>query len=51
MKIIINQSEAMEKKIWDDIVIMFGLREGDETWDNEQFILTEDQARELGLIE
>lgn len=47
----ISQSEAMEKKVWDDIIIMFGLNEGDEAWDNEQFILTEEQARELGLIE
>ncbi|MGM1045099.1 MAG: hypothetical protein ACQEXX_03035 [Bacillota bacterium] len=50
MKIIISQTEAMEKKVWDEIVVMFGLGEDDEVWDNEQFILTEDQARELGLI-
>lgn len=50
MKIMISQSEAMEKKIWDDIIIMFGMNEDDEIWDNEQFVLTEDQARELGLI-
>lgn len=50
MKIMISQREAMEKKIWDDIMIMFGLDKEDETWDREQFILTEEQARELGLI-
>ncbi|WP_199795010.1 hypothetical protein [Paenibacillus faecalis] len=40
MKIIISQSEAMKKKVWDDIIVMFGLEEEDEAWDNEQFILT-----------
>lgn len=50
MKIMISQREAMEKQIWDKIIMMFGLNEEDETWDNEQFILTEEQARELGLI-
>lgn len=50
MKIMISQTEAMEKRVWDDIIIMFGLEEEDDAWDNEQFILTEDQARELGLI-
>ncbi|MFC7679417.1 hypothetical protein [Paenibacillus sp. GCM10028914] len=51
MKIMISQHEAMEKKVWDEIMIMFGLNKDDELWDNEQFILTEEQARELGLIQ
>ncbi|WP_170308016.1 hypothetical protein [Paenibacillus dakarensis] len=51
MKIMISKIEAMERNIWAEIVLLFGLKdEEDATWDNEQFILTENQARELGLI-
>ncbi|MGE7822770.1 hypothetical protein [Paenibacillus sp. NPDC093718] len=50
MKVIITQAEAMQKNIWDDIMLMFGRTEQDEVWDTEQFILTEEQARELGLL-
>lgn len=50
MKVIITQAEAMQKNIWDDIMLMFGRTEEDEVWDTEQFILTEEQARELGLL-
>ncbi|WP_410769073.1 hypothetical protein [Fontibacillus sp. BL9] len=50
MKIIITQSEAVEKGIWTKIMIMFGISDTDEIWDSEQFILTEEQAKELGLI-
>ncbi|GIP56368.1 hypothetical protein MKX50_11860 [Paenibacillus sp. FSL W8-0186] len=50
MKIIITQSEAMEKGIWPKVMSAFGLDKDDEVWDKEQFILTEEQAREFGLI-
>ncbi|RCX16997.1 hypothetical protein DFP94_11058 [Fontibacillus phaseoli] len=50
MKIIITQSEAVEKDIWSKIMIMFGISSTDELWESEQFILTEEQAKELGLI-
>ncbi|NMO97798.1 hypothetical protein [Paenibacillus lemnae] len=51
MKIIITQKEAMEKKVWDELVMMFGLQDKeDQVWENEQFILTEEQARKLALI-
>jgi hypothetical protein len=29
---------------------MFGRREEDEIWPNEEFILTETQAKEVGLL-
>ncbi|MEF2965991.1 hypothetical protein V3851_09125 [Paenibacillus sp. M1] len=50
MKIIITQSEAVEKGIWTKVMSMFGISADDEVWETEQFILTEQQARELGLI-
>lgn len=50
MKVIITQAEAMQKNIWDDIMLMFGRTEEDEVWETEQFILTEEQARQLGLL-
>lgn len=50
MKVIITQAEAMQKNIWDDIMLMFGRTDEDEVWDTEQFILTEEQARKLGLL-
>lgn len=50
MKIVITQSEAVEKGIWLKVMKAFGLDQDDEVWEKEQFILTEDQARELGLI-
>lgn len=48
MKIIITQSEAMEKGIWPQVRASFGLTNEDEVWEQEQF--TEEQAREWGLI-
>ena len=36
--------------LWDDIMLMFGRTDEDEVWDTEQFILTEEQARKLGLL-
>ncbi|MDQ0088704.1 hypothetical protein J2T12_002114 [Paenibacillus anaericanus] len=51
MKIIITQGEAVEKGIWGAIMLMFGITEdSDDIWINEQFILTEEQAKQLGLI-
>lgn len=50
MKVIITQAEAMQKNIWDDIMLLFGRTDEDEVWDTEQFILTEEQARKLGLL-
>lgn len=51
MKIMITQEEAMQRKIWDRVIEMFGLDADKEYWDSEQFILTEEQARQLGLIQ
>lgn len=50
MKIIITQGEAVEKGIWGTIMLMFGITEDSDVWINEQFILTEEQAKQLGLI-
>lgn len=50
MKITISQSEAIEKGIWDDIIILFGLDKDDDFWPTEEFILTEEQAKQIGLI-
>lgn len=50
MKVMITQQEAMQRKIWSKIIDMFGLEPDKEYWETEQFILTEEQAREVGLI-
>ncbi|MEC0244440.1 hypothetical protein P4H65_01240 [Paenibacillus chitinolyticus] len=50
MKIMITQSEALEKGIWPDVMKMFGLNQEDDVWPGEEFVLTEEQARKLGLI-
>ncbi len=50
MKIMITQNEALEKGVWKQVMKMFGITSDDEVWETEQFILTEEQARELGLI-
>jgi len=50
VKVIITQKEAMERHIWDEIMLMFGVSEEDELWENEEFILTEEQARKLNLL-
>ncbi|GJM73465.1 hypothetical protein HMSSN036_56810 [Paenibacillus macerans] len=50
MKIIITQSEAVEKGIWPEVRKRFGLSEEDEVWEREEFILTEEEARNYGLI-
>ncbi|CAM3615418.1 hypothetical protein [Marinicrinis lubricantis] len=51
MKVIITASEAMERGIWNDVMSLFGRVEEDDIWPNEEFILTETQAKELGLID
>jgi hypothetical protein len=50
MKIMITSKEALQKGVQQEIFQLFGLTEDDEVWDNEVFILTEKQAKELGLI-
>lgn len=50
MKIIITQEEALEKGFWPQLITWFGLTDEDEVWPSEEFILTEEQARELGII-
>lgn len=50
VKVIITQKEAIERQIWDEIMLMFGVSEEDELWENEEFILTEEQARKLNLL-
>lgn len=50
MKIIITQKEAADKGIWTEIMGMFAVTNEDEVWANEEFILTEEQARQVGLL-
>ncbi|WP_223067295.1 hypothetical protein [Paenibacillus caui] len=50
MKIIITQSEAVDKGIWPQVMQWFGIGQDDDTWPSEEFILTEQQAKEAGLI-
>ncbi len=50
MKIIITQEEAVQKGIWNEVMKMFGVQNEDETYPQEQFILTEEQAKQLKLI-
>ncbi|HZG58640.1 hypothetical protein [Paenibacillus sp.] len=50
MKVIITLQEAVERGVWDRIREWFGRDEKDELWPNEEFILTEEQARELGWL-
>lgn len=50
MKVIISQTEALEKGVWDDIIILFGLDKEADFWPTEEFILSEAQAKQLGLI-
>lgn len=50
MKIIITQEEAVQKGIWNEVMQMFGVQNEDETYSQEQFILTEEQAKQLKLI-
>ncbi|MNI44856.1 hypothetical protein D3C73_992520 [compost metagenome] len=50
LKIMISVSEAMEKGVWKDIMLLFGRDADEEFWPNEEFILTEAQAIKLKLI-
>ncbi|MFF2155307.1 hypothetical protein ACFVVQ_08350 [Paenibacillus chitinolyticus] len=50
MKIMITQSEALEKGIWPEVMKMFGLNQEDDVWSSEEFVLSEEQAKTLGLI-
>lgn len=50
MKVIITQQEAVQKGIWSKIMSMFAITIEDDVWANEEFILTEEQARQVGLI-
>ncbi|WP_172798809.1 hypothetical protein [Paenibacillus sp. FJAT-26967] len=50
MKITITQNEALEKGVWQEVMNLFGLNKEDDVWPSEAFVLTEEQARELGLI-
>jgi hypothetical protein len=50
MKVIITVHEAMERGIWLEVMSMFGRDKEDEVWPTEKFILTEEQARALGLL-
>ncbi|GGA30619.1 hypothetical protein [Paenibacillus physcomitrellae] len=50
MKVIITQSEAIDKGIWPQVMQWFGIGNEDDTWPTEEFILTEEQAREAGLL-
>lgn len=51
MKVIITQSEAVERGLWDEVMKMFGVDAEEEVWPNEEYILTEEQARRIGLIQ
>lgn len=50
MKVIITQQEAVQKGIWPQLMTWFGIGIEDETWPSEEFILTEAQAKEVGLL-
>ncbi|WP_200897678.1 hypothetical protein [Paenibacillus wulumuqiensis] len=50
MKIIITQEEAVQKGVWNEVMQMFGVQSEDETYPQEQYILTEEQARKLQII-
>jgi hypothetical protein len=50
MKIMITVSEAMDKGVLPQILKLFGRDADEELWPNEQFILTEEQAKQLKLI-
>ncbi|HZG85684.1 hypothetical protein [Paenibacillus sp.] len=50
MKVILTLQEAMEKGLWSRMKPWFGRDDEDELWPNEEFVLTEEQAKELGLL-
>ncbi|MBJ9993144.1 MULTISPECIES: hypothetical protein [Paenibacillus] len=51
MKIIITQAEAVEKGIWGEVMKMFGVEAEEEVWPSEEYIMTEEQARRIGIIQ
>ncbi|MFK7693938.1 hypothetical protein [Paenibacillus sp. HJGM_3] len=50
MKVMITAKEAMDRGIWPEVMRLFGRDQKDEIWPNEEFILTEEQAKRLGLL-
>jgi hypothetical protein len=50
VKIMISAKEAMDKGIWNEILILFGRDADEEFWPQEEFIITEEQAIRLKLI-
>jgi len=50
MKVILTLQEAVEKGLWSRMKAWFGRDDEDELWPNEEFVLSEEQARELGLL-
>lgn len=50
MKVIISAQEAMDRGIWPQVMAMFGRNDDDEIGLREEFILSEEQAVELGLL-
>jgi hypothetical protein len=51
LKIMISAAEAMEKGVWKELLLLFGRDDNEEFWPAEQFILTEEQALKLKLIQ
>lgn len=52
VKVIVTFQEAVERGLWARMRPWFGRDERDEEelWPNEEFVLTEAQAQELGLL-
>jgi hypothetical protein len=50
LKIVITVKEAIDRGVWPQIMKLFGRDDKDDVWPNEEFILTEEQAKKLGLI-
>lgn len=52
LKVIITFQEAVERGLWEQMKPWFGRDDEDEEglWPSEEFILTEAQAQELGLL-
>lgn len=49
MKLIMTVQEAVERGVWAELMQLFGREAEDEVWPNEEFVLTEAQARKLGV--
>jgi hypothetical protein len=50
MKVIVTFQEAVERGFWARMQPWFGRDDEEELWPNEEFVLTEAQAQELGLL-